>query len=316
MNEALRKWELWLASKSELTQIAYRRHVRRLLELTGKHCPGTIKDEDVMRYLNTLNERSTQEQALAAIKGFMRMAGKTVVEVNLKRRQQPKPITELSKEEVEKLITSSNDLGEKAFLNFLRDTGARVNAVCHLRVEDIKADHVVLKAEFSKARLETLAPISEDTSKAFKEYILQERPADWLFIGETGQPWSRQKAYRVVERAAKRAGITKHVHPHLFRHMRALAYRRQGIEADVVVNAMGWTDTTQYNKRYGKRTGQETLLEARKALTTTATPGDVSKGIERLADLLETGRIDKQTFESALLILGKKDDKKYIAGYQ
>jgi integrase len=304
-----------LASKSALTQIAYRRHIRKLLEMTGKRCPGTIKDENVMAYLNTLGMRSTQEQALAAIKAFMRMAGRTVTEVNLKRRQPPKPITELTDKETSTLVASGDGLQEIAFLCTIKDTGARVDAVCHLRVEDVKPDHLILKAEWSKARIETLGPISEETSKALKEYILQERPREWLFGDEAGKPWSRQKAYRVIQRATKRAGITKHVHPHLFRHLRALAYRRAGTEPDVVVNAMGWTDTTQYNKRYGKRTAQETLKEARKALTSTTTPGDIPDAIERLAGLLDAGKIDKETFQAGLVLLGQKQEKKDIAGY-
>ncbi|MGQ9582938.1 MAG: tyrosine-type recombinase/integrase [Thermoplasmatota archaeon] len=315
LTEALRKWELWLASKAGQTQTAYRRHVRKLLELTGKRCPGGIKDEDVMAYLNTLGARSTQEQALAAIKAFMRMAGRTVTEVNLKRRQPPKPITELTEEELDAIVTAGKGLEEKAFLGVMKDTGARINAVCHLRTEDVKLDHVVLKAEWSKARIETLAPITDETSRMLKEYILHEYPKGWLFGDGAGKPWSRQKAYRVIQKAAKRAGIRKHIYPHLFRHLRALAYRRAGTEPDVVVNAMGWTDTTQYNKRYGKRTAHETLREARRAISFPATQGDIPQAIKRLADLLEAGMIDRETFQAGLLVLGKKDEKKDITGY-
>jgi hypothetical protein len=40
------------------------------------------------------------------------------------------------------------------------------------------------------------------------------------------------------------------------------------------------------------------------------------KGPKRLAiGLLETGKIAKETFQAGLLILGKKDENKDIAGY-
>ena len=50
-------------------------------------------------------------------------------------------------------------------------------------------------------------------------------------------------------------------------------------------------------------------------ITSTTTPTDIPQAIERLADLLETGRIDKETFQAGLVLLGQKQEKKDIAGY-
>jgi hypothetical protein len=73
------------------------------------------------------------------------------------------------------------------------------------------------------------------------------------------------------------------------------------------MNAMGWTDTSQYDKRYGKRTGNETLKEARTLISKKPEDNDpVPKAIERLALLLSEGKIDIQTYQASIVAL-KKD---------
>jgi hypothetical protein len=100
--------------------------------------------------------------------------------------------------------------------------------------------------------------------------------------------------------------------------MRALAYRRANTEPDVVVNAMGWTDTSQYNKRYGRRTAIETLEEAKKALNNHMRPDGKVEVVERLTALLEAGKIDTNTFQAGLKAIGggKREPDPDLKGYQ
>ena len=318
MTQVMEKWELQLASKSPETRNCYRRHIRRLLASCGKRSPNTLTDEDIARYLNRLKSRSGQDQAMAAIKSFMKVCGRTIGDISRIPTIPSRPIQEINDEQFRKILEATQDMRERVLMMVLWDTGGRISAICNIEVDDFRGDHIILRSELAKNKVESLAPISEETSKAIKEYIIKNRPCRYVFETSTGRPLNRRKAYGVIKRAAKKAGISTRVYPHLFRHMRALAYRRANTEPDVVVNAMGWTDTSQYNKRYGRRTAVETLEEAKKALSSHARPDGKVEVVERLTALLETGKIDINTFQAGLKAIGggKREPDPDLKGYQ
>ena len=89
--------------------------------------------------------------------------------------------------------------------------------------------------------------------------------------------------------------------------MKALDFRRAKAQPDTVMNALGWKDTSQYDKRYGKRTATETMTEARALLDKTPQEtGNPAKAIEQLAVLLAQGKIDLPTYQASILTLQQK----------
>ena len=172
MTRVMEKWELQLASKSPETRKCYKRHVRRLLAICGKRSPNALTDEDVTKYLNTLGSRASQDQALAAIKSFMKVCGRTIGDVPLVHRTPSKPIRELTDEQVRKMVEVAQDLREKVLILILRDTGGRITAICNLEVDDFRGDHLILRSELAKNKVESLAPITTETSKAIKEHLV------------------------------------------------------------------------------------------------------------------------------------------------
>ena len=69
----------------------------------------------------------------------------------------------------------------------------------------------------------------------------------------------RKRAWSMVGETAKRAGITKHVHPHLFRHSRATALLRMKVPEADVKKLLGWSPGSQQLTRYSHLTSRDAL---------------------------------------------------------
>lgn len=67
------------------------------------------------------------------------------------------------------------------------------------------------------------------------------KPGDYVFLTKsTGLPV--QNARGAIDRACKKTGITKHVHPHLFRHSIAVHFMSDGINQRMIQSFLGHAD--------------------------------------------------------------------------
>jgi integrase len=76
------------------------------------------------------------------------------------------------------------------------------------------------------------------------------RPDAPLFPAWNGNFLTRNGASRVVKEAAQRAGVTKRVYPHLFRHSRATHLLRLGMREGQVKKLLGWKPGSMMLARY------------------------------------------------------------------
>lgn len=71
-------------------------------------------------------------------------------------------------------------------------------------------------------------------------YWRWKRPADWLFPGEKpGRPITRDAVFDACRKAARRAGISKPVHPHSLRHAFATHLLEDGADLLSIQKLMG-----------------------------------------------------------------------------
>lgn len=167
----------------------------------------------------------------------------------------PKAITIAQVEAL--LATASGDapqaIRDRALLELLYATGARVSEVCSLNVDDVvDTDIVRLTGKGDKQRI---VPIGSYARTALDEYLVRVRPAlsargtatPALFLGLRGQRVSRQNAWLIIKAAAERAGLAEHVSPHTLRHSFATHLLQGGADVRVVQELLGHSSvaTTQ-----------------------------------------------------------------------
>jgi integrase/recombinase XerD len=144
-------------------------------------------------------------------------------------------------------------LRDKALLELLYATGARVSEVVNLNVDDvIDLDVVRLTGKGDKQRI---VPVGSYARAALDAYLVRGRPVlsargratPALFLGVRGQRVSRQNAWLIIRAAAERAGLDVEVSPHTLRHSFATHLLAGGADVRVVQELLGHSSvaTTQ-----------------------------------------------------------------------
>lgn len=164
----------------------------------------------------------------------------------------------LTIDQVERLLaapSSEEPIGirDRALLELLYATGARVSEVIGLDVDDLAhGDMLRLRGKGSKERI---VPVGSFARAAVDAYLTRVRPglaakgraSARLFLGARGAPLSRQSAWLVIRDAAERAQITVAVSPHTLRHSFATHLLQGGADVRVVQELLGHSSvaTTQ-----------------------------------------------------------------------
>ncbi|MEV7758088.1 site-specific tyrosine recombinase XerD [Microbacterium sp. NPDC089180] len=134
---------------------------------------------------------------------------------------------------------------DRALLELLYATGARVSEIVHLDVDDVaQGDLLRVRGKGDKERI---VPVGSYARAALDAYLTRVRPAlaakgratPRLFLGVRGAPLSRQSAWLIIQAAADGAGLTAHVSPHTLRHSFATHLLQGGADVRVVQELLG-----------------------------------------------------------------------------
>jgi integrase/recombinase XerD len=257
--------------RSTNTIAAYRRDLERWAQRLGSRSVGDVTAPDVNDHLAKLRSEglgsSSITRALSTIRSFHRYLVAeghshndptgSVVSPNTTLRL-PKALTI---DDVSLLIESTPidtpvGLRDRALLEMLYATGARVSEATSLSVDDVRPDGmrdiITLTGKGNKQRVVPLGTYARD---AIETYLVRGRPAlsakgdgsPHLFLGARGKPLSRQNAFLIIRAAAERAGLTAVISPHTLRHSCATHLLRGGADIRVVQEMLGHSSvaTTQ-----------------------------------------------------------------------
>ena len=170
----------------------------------------------------------------------------------------------LSVEEISRLIESTNNplepslLRDRAILEILYGTGARVAELVGLDVHDISKDifdgeEITIMKLRGKGSKERLVPIGKFALAALEDYLVRLRPAllaknsqseRALFLNSRGTRLTRQSAWSTVLKAAESVGLQGRVSPHVFRHSYATHLLDGGADIRVVQELLGHASVT------------------------------------------------------------------------
>jgi integrase/recombinase XerD len=162
----------------------------------------------------------------------------------------------LSFEEIEKIIAAV-DLSEpagqrnKAILETLYSCGLRVSELVQLKLSQLHTDVGFVKV-IGKGNKERLVPIGRDAIKHIEIYCNQIRnkinikkgQEDIIFLNKFGAGLSRIMIFMIIKDLALKAGITKSISPHTFRHSFATHLVEGGADLRAVQEMLGHESIT------------------------------------------------------------------------
>ncbi|MCG7255152.1 site-specific tyrosine recombinase XerD [Corynebacterium hadale] len=163
----------------------------------------------------------------------------------------------LSVAEVESLLDScagDTPVGvrDRALLELLYATGARVSEVLALNVDDaseLEPGAGVLTVT-GKGNKQRLVPVGSHAQDALQAYLVRVRPSfatgksHALFLNTRGGALSRQSAWTAIKQAAERAGVHKDISPHTLRHSFATHLLEGGADVRTVQELLGHASVT------------------------------------------------------------------------
>lgn len=272
-DEKIKDFEIFLRFErnfSENTLDAYIRDIKKLkeyaivdLESIG---PEKITYDNLQEYIFKLSKQKFSERSqarwISSIKAFF----KYLLEDEI-RKDNPSSLLEgpklglylpdtLSLADIEKIIQAieiNSDLGRrnKCIIEVLYGCGLRVSELIDIKISNInfKENYIKIDGKGEKTRF---VPLAEYTAKLLKEYITEVRSKckvnkkheDILFLNSRGTSMSRVIVFIIIKELTDKAGVSKKISPHTFRHSFATHLLQNGADLRYIQEMLGHSSIT------------------------------------------------------------------------
>ncbi len=253
------------------TLAAYRRDLaafRDVLREQGRTAPEQLTRADVAAFLARIGGRSDAPLAasslarmLSSVRGFSRFLVQEGLAAEDAAADAPPPKLPfrlpkaISIEQMASVLAATDgdepqQLRDKALLELLYATGARISEAVALNVDDVISDAGTsgeLIRVLGKGGKQRIVPLGSFARAALDAYLVRARPVfsprgaatPALFLGARGARLSRQNAWLIIRAAAERASLGLDISPHTFRHSFATHLLTGGADVRVVQELLG-----------------------------------------------------------------------------
>ena len=253
--------------KAANTLIAYERDLTAFEKyLAGRGTDSLEKctDNDAIAYVLQLSNENKSKPTINRKVSALRMyyeylITKGVISENPFTRikaikTDKRQIDYLTVEEAARLMDLPGDdtkgLRDKALLEFMYGTGARVTEVVRLRFSDInlRMNFVTLRDVNDESRI---VPLGSYASAAMKEYIDKSYDVirgkghsadDFVFVNFRGEPLTRQGIWKILKDYGQMMGIDSRMTPQLLRDSVAVHILQNGGDLRTLQELMGFED--------------------------------------------------------------------------
>lgn len=228
--------DLRLRNKSPRTIETYVLRVVQFARHFGRS-PEVLGPDELRAYQQHLVGRgvswSTFNQTVCALRFLYQVTlGRPEEIKHLPFAKRPRLLpTVLSPDEVVRFLAAALPGRDRMLLELAYGCGLRLKELLGLQVTDIDGARRVLHLREGKGQKERLVPLSPLLLEALRDYWRVYRPATWLFPGVKPQTaLTGGTVQRICQRTARRAGLTKRIHPHTLRHSCATHLLEAGVD--------------------------------------------------------------------------------------
>lgn len=243
----------------------YRRDLEEFRDFLEKSGAEDIQNIDyfvLRKYLSFLNKKKlgkrTISRKISTLKSFFKLLlrekalkSNPASSLIYPRLDKPLPkfLTEAQVLKVLELPDTKKVLGlrDKAILEFLYSTGARVSEAVSLKKEDVDLIGGTVKV-VGKGRKERLLPLGEPAVASLRDYLKKRNDNQKaLFLNKNGKPLGDRGVRSILSSYIKKAAFLFKVSPHMFRHSFATHLLDHGADLRSVQELLGHSSisTTQ-----------------------------------------------------------------------
>lgn len=257
-------------SLSQNTIAAYKNDIRKLSDFMAENYAGINPqktDHEMLMEFVHLSAKSGQEavsqaRMISGIKAFFKYLlmenlrdddPAELLETPKIARKLPDTLSELEITVIFDSIDLSTSEGtrNRAMLETLYSCGLRVSELTNLQISNIREKLGFIRV-IGKGDKERLVPIGAQALKYIAQYRDQIRihkkidpkSSDILFLNKNGKGISRISVFNIVKKSALKAGITKNISPHTFRHSFATHLVEHGADLRAVQEMLGHESIT------------------------------------------------------------------------
>lgn len=172
-----------------------------------------------------------------------------------------KPSDLLTPDEIKAIVKACQRSEDRALIMLLYEGGFRIGEIAQMTWEDLT---------FNNGGVATSVKFKTAFTRHVRAYMctqyLQNWKADYpgkpegsarVFVNSWGKPFIHATIAKRIQRIVERAGITKHVTPHLFRHSRITHMINDGVQESVIKMMMWGTVNTTMFETYAHLTGND-----------------------------------------------------------
>lgn len=272
-DEKIKDFEIFLRFErnfSENTLDAYVRDLKKLKEYAEENLknvgPDIISFENLQEYIFRLSKQKFSERSqarwISSIKAFFRFLLEDEI-----RGDNPSSLLEgpklglylpdtLSLSDINKIIDAieiKSDIGKRnhCIVEVLYGCGLRVSELIDIKISNInfKENYIKVVGKGNKTRF---IPLAQFTAELLQTYIKEVRSnikinkkyEDILFLNSRGTSMSRVIIFIIIKELTDKAGVSKKISPHTFRHSFATHLLQNGADLRFIQEMLGHSSIT------------------------------------------------------------------------
>jgi len=250
---------------SENTLDAYIRDIAEFKKMFAMKDKLAVGHRAITDYLSKLNDRNRRPASIArkisALRNFYHyLTENNLVEGNPFEFARVPKISRyhpdyLSVGDIEKILNQPDiktpaGIRDQAMLELLYGTGMRISEMITLPCAAVYDEIGFIKVT-GKGNKERLVPFGQYARRAVEKYLTEVREpqrkeshSEVLFLSRLGRPFSRVGVWKIIRKHALKAGVSKRVTPHTFRHSFATHLIEGGADLRTVQELLGHASIT------------------------------------------------------------------------
>jgi integrase/ribosomal protein L40E len=234
-----------------------------------------LTKEDVIKLVSQIESKYKSEKTKVALKAKLKQFFKWLknsdgwpeevawIKARIKECNKKLPEELLTKEEVERLASTTENVRDKALILILYESGCRIGELLSMKIKDIQFDEygciLMVKGKTGMRRVRII-----EYTKALTDWLdkhpLKDDPEAYVWISLSNNSKYKPISYIGIETLLKKlkikSGISKAVNPHAFRHARATHLAKYLPEA-IMKEYFGWVQDSKMASVYYHLAGKD-----------------------------------------------------------